>query len=459
MLRKFIQFLSGLFRKSPGVSREQDLSESSVDDSLERELFFHEFIAVIKSADPDCKFRYDPVEFAVHGTDPKNQKIVFLHNALRECKANAPSLRAEILAKWARYFLLNKEVPSDFEDARYDLLPVIRMRSQFEFPELRARIARLKNPEENQGNPLSPDEPLESGSHLLSFPDFTLEEYSEHFVIALSYDMYDSVAMISNAVIADWGVSFYEAMEIAKRNLEEKGLEVYSIVSKDEDMPLKAYLVSMNDGYESSRLLLDEKLRELEVEGDHIAMIPTADKLFITGSEDMAGLAILSGEAVEAMEKHKPLSFLLLRLEGDEWKTWLPPQESKLHKVFKHLQMINIGGDYGNQQHLLREWLEAKEESDSIIVTDFGSVEFPPDSLSSVCIWERTEKEQWLPVTDLIGFPGPDEKYLFVSWEEVFSLFSDRMNRIEEYPPRFSVDWFPDENEWNELIGIQAKTE
>ena len=81
-----------------------------------------------------------------------------------------------------------------------------------------------------------------------------------------------------------WGVTFYEALEVAE---------------KPVTLPLKfigpqqakgVYLSAAGDSYDGSRLLLTDLIRQFHVKGDPIAMIPNRDNLIVAGSDDVEGL-------------------------------------------------------------------------------------------------------------------------------------------------------------------------
>ena len=55
------------------------------------------------------------------------------------------------------------------------------------------------------------------------------------------------------------------------------------------------------DGYDASRLLLSDLVRQFEVRGEMIAMVPNREDLLITGSEDEDGLRGMLSLAAEAL--------------------------------------------------------------------------------------------------------------------------------------------------------------
>lgn len=68
----------------------------------------------------------------------------------------------------------------------------------------------------------------------------------------------------------------------------------------------------------TSRLLLSNVIRQIEVKGDPVAMIPNRETLIVAGSEDAAGLAAMLLLATEALQQPRLISGVALRLDGEE---------------------------------------------------------------------------------------------------------------------------------------------
>ena len=47
------------------------------------------------------------------------------------------------------------------------------------------------------------------------------------------------------------------------------------------------YVFTTNDGYDSSRLIILDLIRQFQVKGDYIAMAPNREMLIVAGSEDL----------------------------------------------------------------------------------------------------------------------------------------------------------------------------
>src|SRR5690606_19133164 len=125
-----------------------------------------------------------------------------------------------------------------------------------------------------------------------------------------------------------WGVSFYEAVEASRRNLEQMGNVAFASLQAEGSHGV--YISATGDNYDASRLVMLDLVRKMPVRGDYIAMVPNRDTLIITGSEDEAGLGVMSKVAEESFGKPRPISTVAIRLEGDQWESWLPERSSPL---------------------------------------------------------------------------------------------------------------------------------
>ena len=105
---------------------------------------------------------------------------------------------------------------------------------------------------------------------------------------------------ISGDDLKGWDVSWYEAMEAAKSALSEMEFAVARIGDH-------LYASASGDNYDASRLILTDLIQQMDVYGDHVAMVPNRDTLLVTGSNDETGLQIMADLAEKALEDPRPL--------------------------------------------------------------------------------------------------------------------------------------------------------
>jgi hypothetical protein len=172
------------------------------------------------------------------------------------------------------------------------------------------------------------------------------EPIGDHLLAILAYDWPDSVQSITAENLAGWGVTTYEAMEVARQNLAEATLG-YARIGEN------LYAFTSGDTYDASRLTLTDRIQELEVAGKPVAMVPNRDALLITGSEDEVGLAMMAELAGKALQDSYVLNGVPLILEDGAWVNWLPPADHPLQRPFKEMETNWLGPLSFEQKKLL----------------------------------------------------------------------------------------------------------
>ena len=360
----------------------------------------------VRKAGVTANIVYDPVRFSL--TQGKDGTVLFLANAYKEyCSATEP-IRSKVLQRIVRsWFMGAMALPESFDDLHPDLLPVVRTRSYFD----------LANVNKGKGAVL-PHQVL-----------------GEHFGVGLVYDLPEAMRSITQDNLDDWGVTFYEALEAARHNLTQ--LEHAFIGPKEGE---GVYLSTIRDSYGSSRLILLDLIRRLRVAGDFVAMVPNPETLIVTGSDDLDGLKGMLGLAANGLHEPRPISGIAVRLDGDEWVSWLPEPSHPLYNDFRGLQLQSIGRDYAGQKEML------DKGDEDIFVSSFNLVQHPETKqFMTYCIWAK-DVVAFLPRTDQIAFMRrPDDPPRIAQWDRVVEVVGDLMTPMDIYPERFRVSEFPSE--------------
>ena len=358
---------------------------------------------------------FEPEEFRIRGEGERGV-VVFLGNAYQEYCAAGKENREQVLKMWVRnWFFYLRDVPEEFEDAKPDLLPVVRSRSHFELTALAGEV--------EGGKP--------HGS--------LYQVMGEHFGIGLVYDMPDSMRSIRQVDLDSWGVTFYEALEVARDNLLKLPSKFIGPPTGDG-----AYLSATRDSYDAARLLLPDLIRQFRLKGDPIAMIPNRENLIVAGSDDADGLVAMLKMAAESLKEPRPISGIALRLEEDEWKPWLPEISHPAYMDFRQLQLQTLGQDYAQQKELL-EKLHAKNGED-VFVPTFSAIKAPDGRLLSYATWTETTNTL-LPKTDTLVLGRLGGKPHMVEWQRAVDMVGDLMEAVDIYPPRYRVRSFPSDEQ------------
>jgi hypothetical protein len=246
------------------------------------------------------------------------------------------------------------------------------------------------------------------------------------------------MATISGTRFEEWGVTFYEALEAARHNLEASD----GMLAKIGD---GFYASTTGDSYDASRLLMLDLVRTLDLSGEIIAMVPNRDSLFITGSDDVEGLGIMAQLGEKALSEPRPISAIPLRLEGDEWTSWMPDESHPTFQKFKMLEVRTMHGEYAEQNGLLHRLHEARGIND-FIAQYSATQNQKTGEVSSYCVWADAAGSALLPKTHRVVFLR-GEVVADAEWTRVRDVVGHLMNPIDLYPPRFRVCEFPSESE------------
>jgi uncharacterized protein YtpQ (UPF0354 family) len=353
---------------------------------------------------------FDPKEFRLDcSVDGKNAGVINLRNIYAEyCRLDKADRR-----KWLNSTCIGlarePNIPSEFEDASHDLRPSVRSRSLID-------IIRLDT--------------ILSGGEPQEWPTVPL---SEHLVVALVYDLPTTMGFVPDDKLDEWGVSLYEAMEVAQRNLES--LE-YAMMGLGESL----FIFENGDAYDATRLLLKDRIRQLPVKGDPVAMPVTRECLLVTGSDDEAGLGMMADIAKEKLDDPRPVCTIPVRLVGGDWETWMPPPGHPHHEKYRAMALQHFGGDYSTQKELL-ERVHEKTGRD-IFVATFSGME--KDGVAfSYATWSKNVPTL-LPKTDRLALYDADTEAMYMAeWDKVHEVVGDLMTPTEHYPPRWFVEEFP----------------
>jgi uncharacterized protein YtpQ (UPF0354 family) len=355
---------------------------------------------------------YDPDEFQIAVVGDK-ESLLFLNNAYQEYCSVSEEHRPQALRRFVRGWLqAHKSPPEEYTDIRPDILPAVRSRNFFESARLRMAIG---------------------GDDDTFLPYQTL---GDDLGLGLVYDMPDSMKPISNKELALWGVTFYEALEAARENLRQ--LRPRIVGPKEGE---GVYVFTTKDGYDSSRLILLELIRQFQVTGDYIAMAPGREMLIVAGSEDEPGLEAMVALAEKALQQPRTVSGIAFRLDGDEWVSWMPKASHSLYDQFRMLRIQSSGQDYAEQKELLDRLHETR--GDDVSVASYSVVQHKDTGHRiSYCEWTKGTISL-LPQAEWIVLGGGDRKRVMVSWDKVAEIVGDLMTPMGMYPERYRVEGFP----------------
>lgn len=393
---------------------------------LTQEKFAQIVMAELRKLDPVSQYVFDADRFQIARPD---DGFINLGNIYQEYSRSEKTERDAVLRRFLRNCVSTKnyELPAEFGDIHPDLLPVIRSRFYLESVQLQAKVR---------------------GNDTLDVPQQVI---GDHLALSLVYDLPSAMRTISQTDLDNWEVSFNEAVEAARQNLEQMGEIAFA------NLDHCVYASATGDNYDASRLVMLDLIRRFEVNGDYIAMVPNRDKLIVTGSDDEHGLGIMSKIAEASYDEPRPISTVALRLEGEEWVPWLPPRSSPSFAKFHELRLRTIGAEYNDQKELLDEVYSTSGPS----VAQFNAMQNKASGqVTSYSVWSEG-LDIMLPQTDSIFFfrpKGPKEGDIVAggSWDHVQQVVGNLMEPAGIYPERYLVRDFPSDYQL-EMIGKQIE--
>ena len=219
-------------------------------------------------------------------------------------------------------------------------------------------------------------------------------------------------------------------LEVAKHNLREHTGPSFSKVGG-------FYSLTSGDEFNAARMLLTDRIRDLNVAGDPIATVPHRKSLYVCSSGDAHSLGAMARLTNDDLRHEGRISGMAFRLVGDEWKVWLPPVDHPAYDAFHALYLQTICHTYTAQKDLL-DRRHFREEATPFVATFMAKQFDKTGRQSSFCTWSEGVPTL-LPETDLIFFSRPTAPVHgrvigWADWETVRRLVGDLMEPQGLYP-------------------------
>jgi uncharacterized protein YtpQ (UPF0354 family) len=405
-----------------------------------KDRFARDLMELLKAANPEMSIEYDAEDFRLQmsissedggetGAQYSNLQNVYLEHC------NTPKeQREEHLHRVARACLSYvKESPNEWNDAKCDVLPVLRFGFTLERIDLDNRLTSEE-----------------------TSPPIPQELVGDDLSLYLVYDLPESMRSISQNELDQWGVSFYQAREEAFQNLPGQDLAIAGSEGR-------LYFAGDNP-YNPSWLLKPDFLDRLEVDGEHVAIVSNSTSFFITGSNDEEGLGMIASIAEKSfLEEPRPLSLAPIVHRDGRWESWLPPREHPMFETFEQFEIRSRHDAYATQKELL-DAIHEKEGTDLFVASYTATQDEKTDILTNYCVWingidsliPKGRNVLFLDSPDEPGDADSDEDpqpkiVAKADWETVEQVLGHLMERVEMSPPRYRVREFPTTAELEQL--------
>lgn len=358
-----------------------------------------------------------------------------LANAYADCLQLPPWQRRKALLRFLATATVDRPADAEtFEEARPRLMPGIRHVAMLDFLEL--------------SQELEAQEPVAEGIRLAWRP------FTPQLIVCLCLDAPHGIRLVNEGDLVRWGVSFDDALAIARENLAARTPGGFHEVGNG------VYASPWADCYDVARLLLPDLLRPLDVDGEVVTVCPNWNVVLLTGARNHAGLAAVLRACLEAFQAPKPISGQPIVYRYPGWE--LLPIE-KGHPCFGEWRTVRVHelhGSYAGQRKLLT----AQHERDlvDVYVGEYNGVE-RDGAVRSYCVWGRGVVAL-LPETDVVFFFDPDrpqgqEIVAEVDWDIVQGICGGLMRRTEHRLARWAIDSFPTAEQLATMTAAQQTRE
>jgi uncharacterized protein YtpQ (UPF0354 family) len=240
-----------------------------------------------------------------------------------------------------------------------------------------------------------------------------------------------------------------ETPEVAMRDATANLLRKCALI----DQIGSVFCFQTGDSYDSARIVLVEKLRQLPVNGHPVALVPDRDSLIIAGSADVDGLAQMAEMGLECFQtRSRLISGRPVILQEGRWIRFTPPEQ--VGEKFAQLSNSYDRLFYLQQTDVLRRLSEKR--GDSAMVANVISIPVgSSNEFTTAATWVRGIPSL-LPKVEMIAFMDAlTGRPAIAAWDDVMRVVSHLMQPTRDIPPRYRVESYPTTAEM-EAMGAQT---
>jgi len=386
---------------------------------ISRDAFARLLMREIRAGGHSGKMEYDAKEYCLR-FDGVND-FLNLSNAYLSYTQAARRDRPGVLRQFAALRTLPKRQEISFNDAKTNLLP--RIQSRFYHEVMRHTFSKFKR---------------EPGTEADEIPS---QSFAGELILDLVYDLPQALQTVSKKALAEWRVTFDQAMAIAKENLWRRSNEAWQSVLPG------LHISPWRDSHDLARLYLHDRIWQLPVNGQHIAIAPNRVTLIVTGSEDEAGLLAAAQLAEKALEFDRVVSGFSFKLDGNRWIPWLPDPSSTAFHPLRNLALRMRAIDYAEQKRILDT--DNKKAGIDQFIPKFGIRERDNGNWFTLSSWTDgvdnalLPESEWVALSRFISEKEGAKLLGFVEFSELKAIAGDLMRPTSHYPPRYHTTAFP----------------
>lgn len=269
-------------------------------------------------------------------------------------------------------------------------------------------------------------------------------------VAMVNHDRPDTLHPLTRRVLGSGKLSFAAAMKHAMANLRDR----VPAPQFTQPGPPGLFFCNNLEDFQSSLLLLipDVDFRFPTLAGDPVALVPSRNQFFVTGSDDPLGLDALVALSDTAHELPHFLSTGLFVWRDGRWSSFILPAGTEQAAKHRVIVLETAATDYHGQKALLDQKHAA--QGAAVVALEFMMFQPQPGSEFSATLVDSQSPEVLLPKTDRIRFVDANQaqETLDVTWADAMAIAGALFEPVAGlYPERVRMRGYPTPEMWAEL--------
>jgi hypothetical protein len=266
---------------------------------------------------------------------------------------------------------------------------------------------------------------------------------AEHYAMGLVYDHGDTASIVRQDLLNKWDMQFNEGLTLAFANLSDTSAYPFELVAPG------VYMAGSKLDHNPAKLLLTDRVTNLNFRGLPVAIIPHANQVVITGSEDMIGLKLMLKITKDLVNGPNGVMSLPMVLSENNWCPFSVAGDHELFDEFDGLRLSVMSAMYTEQKSFL-EKIYARGEKHFSIVEYLGRT--IDDSVFSQAIVNEHELPILLPLADSLEFRrmeenSPLKRVATGNLDRCVKAIFDLLVPVGLYPERCKLEKFPDKKQ------------
>lgn len=245
--------------------------------------------------------------------------------------------------------------------------------------------------------------------------------------VILTINTEASIGTISAKQLTDWGKSLDDVMAVAMTNLKRVKTQAFELHSGG------FYVLSSDDYYDPSVLLMPDRIAALPVKGLPVAVAATRGCLVVAGSDDPSALRNMAAAVEEIYSKDShPISYFPIVLKDGKWQPFVPDRAA--YPMIYRLRSLEFLASYASQLAALNT--RNKKNGRDVYVGQLDAIE----DGEKLITWSSLVSgiTTLLPVSDVVVVAPADLKNPFVRrFADVMTVAGNRPLEPNTWPPLY----------------------